>query len=67
MAMGRGSKRQALKNMSMLSKRFPVVFRKNRRASDVSTTASASSKSSYDWTSERDARDEELNPTEDAG
>ncbi|KAI9910997.1 hypothetical protein PsorP6_010091 [Peronosclerospora sorghi] len=67
MAMGRGSMRQALKNMSKLSKRFPGVFRKNRRASDVSTTASASSTSSYDWTSERDARDEELNPTEDAG
>ncbi|KAI9923028.1 hypothetical protein PsorP6_000596 [Peronosclerospora sorghi] len=67
MAMGRGSKRQALKNMSKLSKRFPGVFRKHRRASDVSTTASVSSTSSYDWTSEREARDEEWNPTEDAG
>ncbi|KAI9909894.1 hypothetical protein PsorP6_010031 [Peronosclerospora sorghi] len=67
MAMWRGSKLQALKIMSKLSKRFPGVFRKNRRASDVSTTASAGSTSSYDWKSERDARDEELNPTEDAG
>ncbi|GMF27460.1 unnamed protein product [Phytophthora fragariaefolia] len=48
-----GSRHKSLKNRHKISRRLSGVFRKKRRASDASITASISSASSQEWASGR--------------
>ncbi|EGZ25752.1 hypothetical protein PHYSODRAFT_479879 [Phytophthora sojae] len=56
MAVVGGSKRKSLKSRHKIVRRFSGVFRKKRRASDASATASISSTSSREWASGRGQR-----------
>ncbi|KAE8901737.1 hypothetical protein PF005_g14649 [Phytophthora fragariae] len=66
MAVVGGSKKKSLKSRHKIARRFSGVFRKKRRASNASVTASISSTSSREWASGRSLSSQRITGSSDS-